>query len=119
MALEHGNTGQDTVVFYTHAERRANKYAAKRELIKLRRAEVVAVQSETLAERRTDLPPRNIASLRELQRAAFRKVTGIDVEERHVMKQLLEQLERTGDFTVDDLRQEVRRLLRNADGASG
>ena len=114
------NIGSDANIFATPAEeawqRSANKHAARRELISLRRTENLAQRVETLSERRTDLTARSLASLRELMRAAYRKVTNIEIEERDVMRGLLEQMEKTGDYTVDELRQDVRRLLRNADG---
>ena len=109
MTVERNSTGENKIVFYTPWEERMNKNAAHIELYRFRQAESVAARSETLAERRTDLSPREIVSMRELQRMVFRKITGIEFEQRHVMRQWLEEVERTGDYTVDELRQRLRR----------
>ena len=97
-------------------QRLTNKREAQYALNKIQSNEDFAIRSETLVERRTDLSRAHVEFLRDWQREVYFKTTGVAVEERHFMKPMLEAVAMTGDYTIEELRQDVRRLLRNAEG---
>ena len=122
MPAERFGTGLSTKEFPSPADeawqRLQNIRAAQFALLKLRQSETLAQLCETLEQRRTDLPQQRIELLRDWQREVYRRASGFEVEERHLMQPLLEDVSRTGDRTIEALRQEVGRFLRNAEGLS-
>jgi hypothetical protein len=96
-------------------EIRANRAAARRMLIRLNRAEPFAERCEELSAGpvhqgfgQLQVDVLSAARFRQLRERYERVSGGIVVEQRHEIRELLEQAKRTGDLAVDDILASVR-----------
>lgn len=102
-------------------QRRANRREAQRALLRLKRAEELADNTEAL-DLRDDLSELRLMALRSRKQEEYRRVTGIEIEERAFVRPLLERLAETGEMTVAEAIHELRAGLRNGlvpDGIEG
>lgn len=99
-------------------QQRTNRRDAQRLLIRMRRFEHIARHREAL-DGRADLSARRIMSLRTRKQQRYRRLTGIEIDERAFVLPLLEELADTGDTTVAEAIHEFRVCLRNGLGADG
>lgn len=85
---------------------------AKRKLIALNRAERLAERLRE-TERRDDLSPRLLDAHVTRLREQYRRLTGIEMEDRDMLQPLLEELAETGELAVDQLLSDFGFRLRN------
>jgi len=99
-------------------QQRTNRRDAQRMLIRMRRFEHIARHCEAL-DGRADLSARRIMRLRTRKQERYRRLTGIEIDERAFVLPVLEELAETGDTTVAEAIHEFRVCLSNGLVAGG
>lgn len=99
-------------------QQRSNRREAQRMLIRMRRAENIARNCEPL-DGREELSELRIMILRIRKQDAYRRLTGIEIDERAFVRPVLEELAETGEMTVTEAIHELRVCLRNGLVAGG
>lgn len=93
-------------------QQRENRREAQRTLAAMKAAERIAASFETLWTR-CELSDARIGYLRGIRSEQYRQLTGIELNERHIVRPLLENLAATGETTVAQLLSDFRGRLRN------
>ena len=98
-------------------ERLRRRFAAQLKLSFLPRFDRLIESYHELPER-TDLSQRMIAYWRDRRRQEYRHVTGVEIEQRDLLREKLADVAETGDRTIEEIIAEVRGAYRNGSSSS-
>jgi hypothetical protein len=99
-------------------ERRHRQDDARLKLAFMRRYDPV-IESYNRLPSRSDLSAGEIERWRQRRREEYRHATGVEIEERHALREKLAEVVETGSMTVEQAIEEIRRSYVNGLSATG